>query len=51
MGGLLGMTAFFTIGGWLWLAGVILLLANWPFTLIAIKPLKKTDGDQSGRCG
>ena len=39
--GLCGVAAFFTEGGALWLAGAALILANWPFTLIVIRPVNK----------
>jgi hypothetical protein len=38
IGGILGVLEWLVTGNWLWLAGAISLLANWPFTLIAIMP-------------
>lgn len=39
--GLLGLAAAWQIGNWLWLAGGILMLANWPYTLACIMPTNK----------
>jgi len=39
VGGVLGGLAWWHTGHWAWLAGAIVLVANWPYTLIAIMPL------------
>jgi len=41
IGGLLGIAASFVSGYWGWLVAGLLLLANWPFTLIAIMPTNR----------
>jgi hypothetical protein len=42
IGAVLGAIAFWQTGRYAWLAGAILILANWPFTLVAIMPTNKT---------
>jgi hypothetical protein len=38
-GFLLGCLAWWQTGGWLWLVGAILLIANWPYTFSVILPV------------
>ena len=40
-GGLSGMGAWYLSGTLLWVFGSLVLLANWPFTLLAIMPTNK----------
>ncbi len=52
LGFLLGAAAWWTSGDWRWLAGGLVLFANWPYTLIGIMPtnnkLKTTPLDSAG---
>ena len=52
LGGLLGIAAWTATSEWRWLLGAALLLANLPYTLVAIVPtnnrLKATPGAEAG---
>ncbi len=41
IGGVCGLAQYFREGGPLWLIGALLLLANWPFTLLVIMPTNR----------
>ncbi len=38
---LLGLLAFWLTRDWRWLAGALLIFANWPYTLLVILPINK----------
>jgi hypothetical protein len=41
IGFLLGAVSWIVTSNWLWLAGAVVLVANWPYTLLVIMPTNK----------
>ena len=41
IGFLLGLLAWWQTANWLWLLGAVVLVANWPYTLIGIAPVNR----------
>jgi hypothetical protein len=38
LSGVLGLAAWWLTNDWRWIVGALLILANWPYTLLGIKP-------------
>ncbi len=45
IGFVLGVLEWLTTGNWLWLAGAIILVANWPYTMLVIMPVNHVLND------
>ncbi|MBL6080987.1 DUF1772 domain-containing protein [Belnapia sp. T18] len=41
LGGAAGLLAWYNSREWQWMAGSLLLIANWPFTMLVIMPVNK----------
>jgi hypothetical protein len=52
VGFLLGVAAWWMAGDWRWLAGAVVLVANWPYTLLIILPVnRKLDATPPEKAG
>jgi hypothetical protein len=52
MAGVLGLLAAWQAGDWRWAVGAVLMLANWPYTLLGILPTNnKLNGIAAGSAG
>ena len=51
LAGLAGLAAWVELRGELWLAGALLMLANWPWTLLVMMPVNKQLQRGSGKNG
>ena len=50
IGAALGFAAWWQAGDWRWLAGAIVIISAWPYTLLVIKPTNdRVAGDRPGR--
>src|SRR5437870_9308145 len=41
VGGFFGLVAYLSTLDWRWLLGAVLLLANWPYTMVVIMPISR----------
>jgi hypothetical protein len=42
VGGFFGVVAFFSTFEWRWLLGAVVLLVNWPYTIVVIMPINRS---------
>ncbi len=49
VGSLLGLLAWWQTNDWRWLFGAMVLVANWPYTLFAVRPANRTSAGSTSR--